>query len=326
MSALRDLASGLYGAAWETRRRAYASGILKVHRVPARVVSVGNLTVGGTGKTTLTLHLAGRALARGISVAVVCRRYRPGPGGEGDEERLYRDALGPARVFAGRSKAGLAAAAAAAGHVLVLVDDGFSHWALARDVDIVVMDADDPWGGGRLLPAGRLREPRRALQRARAIVVSRLAPEGGGDEILDDIAQAAPAALLATARHRPRGVRALDGAAWPAGGRAWIVTGTGNPAAFERTAREAGYQIAGATRFRDHHWFRPEEARLALASAAHGGAAVLLTAKDAVRWPIPDPSVRVLEVEWEWCSGGEAVEALVFDADPTNVNGASEQP
>jgi tetraacyldisaccharide 4'-kinase len=325
MNALRELASGLYGAAWETRRRAYAAGIFKPRHVPARVVSVGNLTVGGTGKTTLTLHLARRALARGIAVAVACRRYRPGPGGEGDEERLYRDALGPAHVFAGRSKADRAAAAAAAGHALVLVDDAFSHWALARDVDVVVMDADDPWGGGRLLPAGRLREPRRALQRARAIVVSRLAPEHDVERILEDIAQAAPAALRATARHRARGARGLDGAGRPAGGRAWIVTGTGNPAAFERTAREAGYEVAGATRFRDHHWFSAGEALAALANAARAGAAVLLTAKDAVRWPVPDPSVRVLEVEWEWCRGGDAVEALVFDTDRDAMNGATER-
>ena len=91
------------------------------------------------------------------------------------------------------------------------------------------------------------------------------------------------------------------------------MTGTGNPGAFERTAREAGYEPAGLTRFPDHHWFRAGEARAALASAARHGAVVLLTAKDAVRWPAPDATVRVLDVAWEWCAGGEAVEALVLN-------------
>ena len=85
---LLDAATRLYGAAWETRRRGYALGWLKPRRVGARVASIGNLTVGGTGKTTLTLQLAARAHARGIAVAVVCRRYAPGPDGEGDEEKL----------------------------------------------------------------------------------------------------------------------------------------------------------------------------------------------------------------------------------------------
>src|SRR5262249_48949234 len=129
---LLGAAARIYAAAWEVRRRGYALGMLKPRRVAARVASVGNLTVGGTGKTTLTLHLAARARARGLEVAVVCRRYHPGPDGQGDEEKLYRSALGAERVFAGERKRDLAARAAAAGFTLVLVDDGFSHWGLER--------------------------------------------------------------------------------------------------------------------------------------------------------------------------------------------------
>src|SRR5262249_14666991 len=156
---------------WEARRRAYAAGLRTPQRAPTRVVSVGNLAVGGTGKTTLTLALAKAALAAGLDVGVVCRRYRPGPAGRGDAELLYAAALGAERTCGGAAKGGWAKRAAAAGRTLVLVDDGFSHGRLARDVDIVLLEASDPGAGG-LLPKGRAREPRRALQRADVVVIS----------------------------------------------------------------------------------------------------------------------------------------------------------
>jgi tetraacyldisaccharide 4'-kinase len=300
--------------AWELRRRAYARGWWSVERVPSRVVSVGNLTVGGTGKTTLTLHLARVAQARGADVAVVCRRYRPGPGGAGDEELVYRAALGDGRVHAGRSKRALALEAARAGRRLVLVDDGFSHWRLGRDVDIVLLDSHDPWGGRAMLPGGRLREPIRALQRADAVVLTRLAPGEDPAPWLEEARRAAPAARLAAGRHAVRGLRDLAGNPRAIAGRVLVSTATGNPAAVARTAREAGLEVAGLEAFRDHHWFRDTEAHRLVDHARRQGAAVLLTAKDAVRWPASAPreGVVVLDVAWEWVSGGATVEALVF--------------
>ena len=314
---LAALGASIYGAAWEWRRHAYSRGFLRPRRVGARVVSVGNLTVGGTGKTTLTLHLARRALERGLGPGVVCRRYHPGPGGRGDEELMYRAALGDARVFAGASKRTEAEAAARAGLDPVLVDDGFSHWALARDVDIVLLDAHDLTGGGRLLPSGRLREPLRALQRARAVVVSRL---GAGEDPAPWLERAralAPGALLAAARHRVTGVRARAGGELPGGTRVRVVTGTGNPAAVEASAREAGLEVVGVSPWRDHHWFSPREAREELDRAGREDAWVLVTDKDAVRWPgdAGPARVAVLGVEWEWVVGGGAVERLVLEGE-----------
>jgi tetraacyldisaccharide 4'-kinase len=313
--ALGALGAVLYGAAWELRRRAYASGLLRPRRVGARVVSVGNLTVGGTGKTTLTLRLARRALELGLAPAVVCRRYHPGPGGRGDEELMYRAALGAGCVFAGTSKLESAGAAARAGFDLVLVDDGMSHWPLARDVEIVLLDAHDLTGGGRLLPLGRLREPLRALQRARAVVVSRLRVGEDPAPWLERAGALAPGALLAAARHRVKGVRALGNGEVPPGTRVRVVSATGNPAAVEASAREAGLEVASASRWRDHHWFTPREARHESARAAGEGSWVLLTAKDAVRWPesAGQDRVAVLEVEWEWVVGGGAVESLALE-------------
>lgn len=310
---LLGLAAAAYGAAWEARRRAYAFGWRRPERVPARVVSLGNLTVGGTGKTTLTLHLAERAAARGVAGAIVCRRYRPGAAGEGDEERLYRRALPGVRVHAGASKRVLARDAAAAGAALVLVDDGFSHWRLARDVDVVLLDASDLWGGGRLLPAGRLREPRRALQRADALVVSRLAPGQDPAPLLTEVARFAPAARLAAGRHEVRGVRAWDGTPWTGRGAAHVATATGNPGAVERSAREAGFAPVTLSAYRDHHWFTPLEAERERRLA--GDATLIVTAKDAVRWPASATGggPAVLEVGWRWVCGGDEVERLVFE-------------
>lgn len=314
MSAALGVAAGLYGAAWEARRRAYAGGWLRPSPVAARVVSIGNLTVGGTGKTTLVLHLAAAAQGRGLDPAVVLRRYRPGPGGRGDEELMFRAALGAAAVFAGGSKLALARAAAAR-HRLVLVDDGFSHWPLARDLDLVLLDATDLLGGGRLLPAGRLREPLRALQRAAVVIVTRLAPGEDPAPAFAVASRLAPAARLAAGRHAPGAPVTLDGqAAQPS--RVWVLTATGNPGAVERSAREAGLAVAGVTALRDHHWFTPGEIALARARAERAGAALLITAKDAARWPLgmPGGGAVVLPVRWEWVSGGAAVEEAVWGA------------
>jgi tetraacyldisaccharide 4'-kinase len=314
---LLGAASRLYAAAWEARRTAYARGWFTPERVGTRVVSIGNLSVGGAGKTTLALHLAARAAARGSKVAIVCRRYRPGPGGEGDEERLYREAVGPARCFAGRSKLELARAAAVSGAALVLVDDGFSHWPLARDEDLVLLDRTDLFGGGRLLPAGRLREPLRALHRATVVIVTRLAPGEDPAPWLEAVRPYAPAALLAAARHRVTGVRDGEGGRHDQRGAAHVVTATGNPGAVVASAREAGFAPVSSSSYRDHHWFTAREARREADRA--GAGALLVTAKDAVRWPrLPGyPGPRVLEVGWEWVAGGEAVEARVFGGSRT---------
>jgi len=314
MRAIRAAGARLYGAAWEARRHAYARGWRSPRRVAARVVSIGNLTVGGTGKTTLTLHLSRRARERGKDAAVVCRRYRPGPAGDADEERLYRAALGAERVYAGDHKTELAARAAAEGRRLILVDDGFSHWPLARDLDVVLLDAQDLWGGARLLPAGRMREPRRALQRAAIVVISRLGPEEDPNPSIEEARRYAPAALIAAGRHRIRGLFALGGAPVAAAGAGRVVTATGHPRAVERTAREAGFSSTTLSAYRDHHWFSAREAGRELEAARAADATLILTRKDAVRWPseCADPRIAVLEVEWEWVAGGGRVECEVL--------------
>lgn len=308
-------ASRLAEQVWEWRRARYASGQRTQQTVAARVVSIGNLSVGGAGKTTLVLHLARRLQREGVRLGVVTRRYRPGPAGFGDEELLYREALGRECVFAGRSKLVLAQQAVAQGCELVLVDDGFSHWPLARDLDVVLLDRTDLWGGGRMLPGGLLREPIRALQRAGLVVVSRLGPTEDPTPFLDEVRRRAPAAALAVARHEPDGVSALTGEPVVGSGPARVLTATGNPEAVAASAREAGFGPVTLAAYPDHHWFRRSEVEREHAAAA--GGLLLLTAKDAVRWPegAPRDGVAVLRTRWRWVLGGEEAERLVCRGD-----------
>jgi tetraacyldisaccharide 4'-kinase len=313
--------SAMMGAVWQGRRRLYELGLRTPVRVGSRVVSIGNLTVGGAGKTTLTLHLAAQAVARGVNVAVVTRRYKPGPGGLGDEEQLYRAALGETRVFAGESKLELARAAAASGASLVLVDDGFSHWGLERDLDVVLLDRHDLWGGGRLLPAGRLREPIAAIQRAAVVVVTRLLTGEDPEPLLADVRRRAPAAVVAAARHAVTRVRWLDGGECTQRGPGAVVTGTGNPHAVLISAREVGFEPLSLFAYPDHHWFTLREAIEAQAFSKQG--TILLSPKDAVRWPAGAPRERiaVLEPRWEWVWNGDRAEATVFDPDESKAVG-----
>ena len=193
------------------------------------------------------LHLAAAARARGLEVAVVCRRYRPGPAGHGDEELLYAAALGAARVFAGTHKRELAQAAARAGAKLDPRRRRFLALAAgARPGRRAARRAPTCGAAARLLPAGRLREPAVALQRAGVIVVSRLAPGEDPAPLLAEVRRRAPAAWLAAARHAVDGVLDLAGAPCAGRGAARVLTATGNPEAVARECARGRVRPGGA--------------------------------------------------------------------------------
>ena len=163
-----------YGMVVRTRSLAYRRGLLRQRRIDGVVISVGNLTVGGTGKTPMVLWTAQRLLAEKKSVGILTRGYRgkPDPGGAkpvsgvssettSDEVRLLKARLGESVAFGvGANRFARGRELAKRGIQWFVLDDGFQHRQLARDVDIVLIDATNPFGGGHLLPAGRLREPR----------------------------------------------------------------------------------------------------------------------------------------------------------------------
>ncbi|PYX65081.1 MAG: hypothetical protein DMG78_30010, partial [Acidobacteria bacterium] len=182
--------SVLYGAGVRARVWLYAHGWLKQKRLKAKVISVGNLTVGGTGKTPMVIWLAEQFLAEGKRVGILSRGYR-GVNGTSDEIELMKFRLQDRVSF------GVGGDRFAQGHRLeaqqsidvFLLDDGFQHLQLARDLDILLMDASRPLAGETLLPAGRLREPLAAMSRANLIVFTRAETASGTLEAIRKLDQ-----------------------------------------------------------------------------------------------------------------------------------------
>lgn len=331
--------SALYGAAVRARASLYRKGVLRQERAEAPVVSVGNITAGGTGKTPLVEWFA-RALAReGLRPCVLTRGYgrkderarvvvsdgqriladaREG----GDEPRLLAEKLlGKASVVscADRASASRWAFENLASNVFVL-DDGFQHLRLARDFDVIALDATSPWGGGRMLPLGRLREPREALKRADCIIVTRADLAQNLESLREEVARITSAGgRIFEARARTVALRSLaddaktDEAKLKAVQPFAAFCATGNPKAFFAHLRAEGFALASTRAFRDHHVYKQEDVtKLAREAVEAGAHAFLTTAKDAVklrgmRFELP---VYIIEIEMEIADEGALLELL----------------
>jgi tetraacyldisaccharide 4'-kinase len=271
------------------------------------VLSVGNLEAGGTGKTPCVLWWARRLLEAGRTT-VVCRPYGPAAGGEAsDEIAELRERL-PAEVGLEYDDRKLTAARRAAleGAKFIVVDDGFSHRALARNLDLVLLDARRPLGNGRLLPAGTLRERPAAVARADAVVLSR-ADRASREQInrcRQQIQALGFSGPILTARHRCSGIVEAGELRPPAGERVFCASGLGRPTELAEAARGAGLTVVGERSFGDHHRFVSREWQELRRAAGTESARLLMTRKDAVRLPIEwRREVIILETEWEWLSG-----------------------
>jgi tetraacyldisaccharide 4'-kinase len=333
-------ASTLYGAAVAGRNRLYDRGLLRPEVALLPVVSIGNVTVGGTGKTPVVLLLAQRLLAAGTPVGILSRGYGrtataprlvlpgeplPGPDEIGDEPWLLRTRL-PALAL-GIDPRRARAAQALAPHLprgLLLLDDGFQHRGLKRDLDVVVVAAGDaPLARARLLPQGRLREPISALGRADHVVMVDLPAPGVGERALlalaREVGACAPRAPLAHARPVLRGFRPLgetellSAADLPRPVAA--VAGIARPERLTATLASAGIPVAGTAFFRDHHRFVPPD-RAPIAAAGRGARALVTTEKDEPRLLAARPAVVPLDrpvfvavLDLELVSGEEALVA-----------------
>ena len=274
-------------------------------RADAPVISIGNLVVGGTGKTPCTLWAAQALHDALVRVAIVARPVGGTvPGAEGDEIALLRQGAPFARVVASAHKAEGALAAArvlrgAPGACAVLVDDGFSHARLVRDLDVVLVDAARPIGNGHLLPRGPLREPPTALARAGLVIATRAdrIDTQRLEETLQALAKLAPQATLAAATLVPEPL--------PAGGRDVVcLSGLARPGELAHSARALGLNVVHELCYPDHHRFTTGEWRAALRAAAALDGGLVVSAKDAARL---DPGqlarVRVLHVAWRFLRG-----------------------
>ncbi|MCI0361911.1 MAG: tetraacyldisaccharide 4'-kinase [Planctomycetaceae bacterium] len=295
-SCLRGLlaaAERVYAAIASAKNRRFDSGRQQAVRVSAPVISVGNLTVGGTGKTPLVAWLAEWFQSRGRRVAIISRGYGAQGGGPNDEalELAARLPVVPHLQNPDRVAAAQQAIAAHPRHVLIL-DDAFQHRRIARDLDIVLLDALEPFGHERLLPRGLLREPVASLARAHVVALSRAdaVDEAARVRIRERVRQVAPRAVWVELEHRPTylvnhtGQRIALGAL--CGQSVAAFCGIGNPAGFEHTLRHCELDVVAFRALDDHFAYPPDElARLASWVSENNPAAVICTRKDLVKIP-----------------------------------------
>lgn len=313
-----------YAAAVATRNAAYDRGFLGVARPAVPVISVGNLTLGGTGKTPLVAWVA-RVLQRlPARPAVVSRGYRAIPGQPSDEAAELSILLPGVPHVADGDRVAAARRAAAGGAGVIVLDDGFQHRRLGRDLDIVAVDATDPFGAGHLFPRGLLREPLAGIARARAIVLTRAAAVAADRRaaIRTALEQAGGGgAAWVEATHRPVQLRSAAGEVRPLDdlrGRIAAFAGIGNPAAFRGTLADLGARVVDFRGFPDHHPYTVADLEsLAEWASSVDADLVVTTLKDLVKARVTRlggvPLVAV-EIAIEMLSGGEELERLVAAA------------
>lgn len=282
--------SGLYWLGSTLKNALHDNGLLAQVRVRAPVVSVGNLTVGGTGKTPMVVLLAERALRAGRTVAIVARGYggQADEHGRTDEVALLAARCPGARLVVGPDKTAAALSAVAQGADFVIVDDGLQHRRLHRDTEVVMVDARAPFGNGSVLPGGPLRETPAGLGRASLVVLTH--GETLGQEERETVLTQVRAFRLSVpvvwAEHRATGVRPVTGGdtlepASLAGQDVFLFCGIASPEGFRQTVEDLGARVTGVLAFPDHHEFRPED--LARVRAAARDARLLCTEKDALK-------------------------------------------
>ncbi len=313
-----------YSAIVRLRNHLYSNGLLASHRVGVPVICVGNLTTGGTGKTPLVIWFCRHMQKRQLRCAILTRGYKTQKGELSDEPALLAAQCGDMPVIVNPDRvAGAAVAMRDHAAEVLIMDDGFQHRRLARDLDVIAIDATLPFGYGRVLPAGLLREPVAGLKRAHAVVLTRCdqVPENTLSGIEEDIRAVNRNLVIARSIHTPIGVRTGQDAEVPLdemrGMRVFAFCGIGNPQAFFRTVERLGSVLAGSRVFDDHHRYTPDDLREVHSQAREQQASLVLTTqKDwtkAVRSSMPegDPPLAYLAIDLRITAGDEALTSLI---------------
>ncbi|MBM3815220.1 MAG: tetraacyldisaccharide 4'-kinase [Acidimicrobiia bacterium] len=334
--------AALYGLMMRLRAAMYRAGLVPSRRLPCRVISIGNLTVGGTGKTPVVIAVVERLLADGRRVGVLSRGYHrqstqtmllvsngqtvlAGPAAAGDEPYLIARRCPRAVVAVGadRYRVGRWVLAQFPLDCLVL-DDGFQHQALQRDVNILLVDASDPNGLRALLPAGRLREPRAAAARATAILLTRT--ESGDSQRVLAALEDVVGMLPSPAHSRfvvDTVIDVVTGDVCPAtvlaGRAALAVSGVGNPASFRSLLKGLGVVIRSERVFSDHHDYTAADLEAIRAEGKRSGVDLIVTTeKDAgklaplLMW---SDEVRAVRLGLEIVDGRELFDRLILGND-----------
>jgi tetraacyldisaccharide 4'-kinase len=329
---LARLALAPLGATWGTvmalRNAAYDRGWLATRQAGVPVVCVGNLTLGGTGKTPLVAWVVRHLTSLGCQPAIVSRGYGAAAGRRSDEAAELTLLLPGVRHVADRDRVAAATSAAAAGADIVVLDDGFQHRRLARDLDLVAIDATDPFGCGHVFPRGLLRERLAGLTRADAAILTRAGSVSlqRRAEIRDRLAAACGGRLPSVwveASHAPVAVRDPAGTrraiGWLAGRRVVAFAGIGNPSAFRRTLVALGADVVAFRPYADHHAYAAADLPDLASWARTHDAALVTTLKDLVKLPAGfagETAVVALEIAMVLETGAAELGALIDGVAP----------
>ncbi|PYM17042.1 MAG: tetraacyldisaccharide 4'-kinase [Candidatus Rokuibacteriota bacterium] len=337
-AAVLGAVSGGYRRLLDVREWLYARGVVRSRAVGCPVVSVGNLTLGGTGKTPATLLAVETLVGLGHRPGVVSRGYGRRTGSvqvvadtasirldaedAGDEPFLLARRLPGVPVVVGPNRYDAARFTVSRFDATVIVlDDAFQHRTLVKDLEIVMVRAVNPWGNRRLLPGGPLREPLVALKRAHLVIATGAANVGAAEEVARTVREYAPGVPVIAAAYAPT-------ECWEAarmspvkpeelvGARLLGFAGIGTPGAFRKTLADLGVVATSFVEFDDHHWYTSRELQT-LAERASGVRAdgLVTTEKDWVRFrtlPLPAMPVFVIGVKLE-VTAGEAEWRAAFE-------------
>lgn len=281
--------------------------------VDARVISVGGLTAGGSGKTTVAAYIASKLISKNKAVAVVARGYKKPNRGDtvlessrvtdwreiGDEPFALARSVRGVKVYVSSNKTSAAIKASSDGNNYIIIDDGFQHRRLKRDVNIVCLDGERPYGNGMMLPSGLLREPATALLRADILLIVDPPPDH------EDIKKELPGGLPVFEVHKKVcGLKTIDGRAAESGIKNCLgICGLGNPRSFRNSLEKEGYGIADFMQFTDHHVYSTTDIeKIAARFDKSGAECVITTLKDIVKlekiWNYRIP-LYYLEIEIE---------------------------
>ncbi len=312
-----------YGVVVGHRNRRYDTGKSEIHRVDVPVISVGNLTTGGTGKTPMVAWLARWLRENNVRVSLISRGYGAEKGSVNDEALELEQKLpdvphlqNPDRVEAAQT------AIEELETQIIVLDDAFQHRRIHRDLDIVLIDALEPFGYGHLLPRGLLREPVASLARADVVALSRsdMVDQSRREEIRTEVRRHAPNTIWIELAHQPArlvsssgGVEAIDSLQ---GKSVAAFCGIGNPVGFRHTLESSGFEVKELKEFPDHHRYdrKDIEQLIAWGNDLDEISALVCTHKDLVKVSVDQLGQRplwALEIGMEVLTGREQLEEML---------------
>ena len=310
-----------YSAVLNTRDFLYKNSVFKSTRLPVKVISIGNITTGGTGKTPLVEFMAGYLLEKNKKVAILSRGYggnnplQKSNDNVNDECLILRENLRDVPVLAGKNRVKNGERAIRDYDVDCLVlDDGFQHLKLKRDLDIVVIDSLNPFGGENLIPRGNLREPLKNLGRADLFIISHCNQSKKQiiKSIYTKLKNVNNDAPVCESIHRPVHIESMiDGSIlgpeWLMGKRIYGLSAIGNPESFTYTLKGLGADLIKHRKFHDHHNYNREEMGYIVSEARSLDAdAIVVTQKDIVKirkMDIKDFNILSLKIEMQITKG-----------------------